>query len=756
MRKKLLAILIVFSFISVASFSVMFFVKGETTNPLEEILSARSDGDLEGIDGTQRFAGYVLEGAQPDTGNPWVIPVSDDYYEMSYMQTFECVVQGVYGNIWIGLNNSPSSGLDPAYPDEYVDNGIPGFSDDDMWYFGYPWSSIGADADAWGAPDPDNDGYYMPPGYRDWISGANLTYMMDQFDNNIHDTVVNHFGMYADRPGPFGDYKIQILIFNIRDGLFWDPVTAPWFIAGYFSSYVSNLNDANIFHMDTYQWWRRTGERADPLEYGLWPLPLQYEGTFAHEFQHLVHRDVDYNELAWVNEGCSTLAEWLCGYGFSPGHISEYLIWFWDTSLVMWQGELSSYGAVFLFTFYMYEHYGGASLIWDLVHEQANGIEGWNNVLNNRGIWWKDFDSIFEDWAIANYLDDTSFAGGKYGYYALDIPSADTDWYSIPEMVYLWNSWYSWFDIYVDEYPNHGYNYPYGSQLPYTVSYIEFHDAPFFTEIEFDGDDFCGVPAYSGNYEWYSDGTAYSWFRLGQEFSIPVTGATLNFMSYYEIESNWDYGYVEVYDITDDEWYTLPGLTTVSTLPQPQDNPNCPDGFDPQDYFAAGRWNAFTGFSPGWYQETMDLTPFAGHDIELYFTYWTDPFYLELGWYIDDIEIPEIGFTDDCEAGEDGWVADPAGWYLTTGTVDNDFEVNFIRTQTVDPGFYPYNSGTEHRIYRMSLDDNTETGDISMMVINSYYIHMTVIMVVANQPGYEHGFTTYFEFTADGWTWPWW
>ena len=171
-------------------------------------------------------------------------------------------------------------------------------------------------------------------------------------------------------------------------------------------------------------------------------------------------------------------------------------------------------------------------------------------------------------------------------------------------------------------------------------------------------------PAHSGVYEWYSDGVLYSWFRLKQTFDIPETGATLKFWSYYEIEEDWDYGYVEVHDLDTDEWTTLPGLMTASTLPERQNNPNCPAGFEPTAYYDAGRWNAFTGFSGDLYEEEMDLTPFADHTIELYFTYWTDPYVLELGWFIDDIEIPEIGFFDDVESGPNGWTYN--GWYITT------------------------------------------------------------------------------------------
>jgi hypothetical protein len=177
--------------------------------------------------------------------------------------------------------------------------------------------------------------------------------------------------------------------------------------------------------------------------------------------------------------------------------------------------------------------------------------------------------------------------------------------------------------------------------------------------------------AHSGTHYWFSDGTLNSWFRFNRTFDVPVTGATLNFWSYYEIEEDWDYGYVEAHDLNTSEWFTLPGLATVSTLPYNEDNPNCPAEYEPSAYYAVGRWNAFTGFSDVSYQEEMDLTQFAGHTIGLYFTHWTDSYVLERGWCVDDIGIPEIGFFDDAESGLDGWTVS-GGWNIDTqikGTV---------------------------------------------------------------------------------------
>ncbi len=224
-------------------------------------------------------------------------------------------------------------------------------------------------------------------------------------------------------------------------------------------------------------------------------------------------------------------------------------------------------------------------------------------------------------------------------------------------------------------------NWTNGGEQPFCSNNVvldvtEFHeglstviDQPFFLQVY----DQAAFPPHSGTHYWYSDGITWSWFRLNQTFTIPVTGATLNFWTYYEIEADYDYGYVEVHDLDADQWYTLNGTRTISTLPAQQDNPNTPSQFEPRAYFFMKRWHAFTGVSGPMYEETMDLTPFADHTIELYFTYWTDGFELEHGWYVDDIAIPEIGFFDDVESGPTGWTYN--GWDITTIPPSADGEV---------------------------------------------------------------------------------
>jgi hypothetical protein len=387
----------------------------------------------------------------------------------------------------------------------------------------------------------------------------------------------------------------------------------------------------------------------------------------------------------------------------------------------------------------MYEHYGGQQFIWDIVHEQGNGIAGYNNVLEAYGF--KSFDEIFQDWTIANYLDDTSFAKGIYGYYALDIPSANTRGWSIPYAIWYYNQYTP--GPLVPEFPS---GLRLGVRLPYLVRYWELYDGTPELKVYVDGADFTGIIPHSGEKDWYSEGAAYAWFRLGHTFAVPSGGATLKFWNNYGIEEDYDYAYVEVHDLNTDEWYTLPGVKTqTGTNVDGTNNPNCPDAFETETYKAAGRWNGFTGLSGGWYQETMDLTPFAGHDIELYFTYWTDPYTLGYGWAVDDIEIPELGFFDDIESGAGDWTVN-AGWRIAGG-VENDFTVNFIETLTM---YQKTKTRTIHNISPVKLDDATETGwELLYAIDTKTAVSGPAVFIGASQPGYEHSFATTLDFYTD-------
>jgi hypothetical protein len=151
----------------------------------------------------------------------------------------------------------------------------------------------------------------------------------------------------------------------------------------------------------------------------------------------------------------------------------------------------------------------------------------------------------------------------------------------------------------------------------------------------------------------------------------------------YDIETDWDFAFVEISQAGSGVWTTLPDLNGLSTDNTGQ---SCLSGWVDQihnflgNYMDAacnptgttGSWNAFTGNSSGWQLVEMDLSAYAGQTVELYISYATDWATQNLGVFVDDIQLSGAPLQD-FESGLDPWQvsAGPAGafnnWILTTG-----------------------------------------------------------------------------------------
>jgi bacillopeptidase F (M6 metalloprotease family) len=152
-----------------------------------------------------------------------------------------------------------------------------------------------------------------------------------------------------------------------------------------------------------------------------------------------------------------------------------------------------------------------------------------------------------------------------------------------------------------------------------------------------------------------------------------VSEATLRFRTWFDIEEDFDYGYVAVSTDSGRTWETLRGRHTTAT------NPN-------QANFGYG----YTGKSGGWLQERVDLKRFAGQRVLLRFWYITDPGLTQPGWLIDEITIPEIGFSDGGERGNGRWTVD--GFVRSSNDLAQDYIVQLVEY------------GPEVRVSRVALD----------------------------------------------------
>ncbi len=162
---------------------------------------------------------------------------------------------------------------------------------------------------------------------------------------------------------------------------------------------------------------------------------------------------------------------------------------------------------------------------------------------------------------------------------------------------------------------------------------------------------------HSGNYYVYSQQADRSYKRLGGTFTLPAGSPTLKFWVSYDIEPDWDYAFVEINEVGTNTWTTLPdvnGLTSTGT------GQSCASGWVDQIHpFLAhymdsacnptgttGAWNAITGNSGGWQQVEIDLSSYAGKEVELYISYTSDWGTQNLGVFVDDVELSGYSLED--------------------------------------------------------------------------------------------------------------
>lgn len=122
-------------------------------------------------------------------------------------------------------------------------------------------------------------------------------------------------------------------------------------------------------------------------------------------------------------------------------------------------------------------------------------------------------------------------------------------------------------------------------------------------------------------------------------FTVPANG-TLDATVKYEIETDWDYAFVEVSDDGGATWTPVP--TDHSTTTDPHGNNT---GY------------GITGFSGGWVPMTADLADFAGSEVTVRFRMFNDPAVNKLGLLVDDIVITD-GPSTDVDSGHAGWTLD--------------------------------------------------------------------------------------------------
>ncbi len=500
----------------------------------------------------------------------------------------------------------------------------------------------------------------------------------DRFTEETYPTNRANFGSEPN-PGIDGDPRLFILHtdkmgFGVA-GYFFSPSEFP-------ASIVPYSNEKEIFFINI----SNTPPGTD-----------YYDSVLAHEFQHMIHYNVDSNEESWMNEGLSEVASYLNGFG--PSSFAPFYLFDTDIQLTDWpeEGDTSPhYGAGFLFNTYFHDRFG-AEALRDLISHTENGLDSVDAVLDDLGLG-LTADDVFADWAIALWLNDQGVAP-QYGYHDIRLgPPAVAGT--------------------ITSYPARGE----GQQVrQYGIDYILLEGVTN-VNIHFEGSTLVGIlptdtantdgdPATDDQFVWWSNRGDDSDMTLTRTVDLTgVASASLEYDVWYWLEEGWDYGYVEV---------STDGGRTWTLLETPHTTEDNPHG---NSYGAgySGQSSLRPGANPnGWLHESLDLSAYAGQAIQIRFETLTDDAVNQPGMAVDNICIRAIGLCDDVESGADGWEA--RGFVRHTNLLPQTFIVQVI---------VPDDNGHVD-VLRMPLDE-LNRGDLQVEASGS----QPVVLVISGSTRY--------------------
>jgi hypothetical protein len=216
----------------------------------------------------------------------------------------------------------------------------------------------------------------------------------------------NNVSVFGARPNVDATNVVHMLVYRFY------PTALPTgsFVAGYFdpvnlSSTNTNSNFADIIHINSNPAVYRDDGRNVDLGSSL--------NTIAHEDQHLVHARIG-QLVTFQNEGQSEWASILNGY---PTRSSAYLnspanV---NINLFAWRSGsdvLNDYARAGLFHSYLGNRFGNTR-IGSMSYSSQSNVSAYATALDGTGV---NFSDALLDFHVANWVNDTSIDGSKYGY----------------------------------------------------------------------------------------------------------------------------------------------------------------------------------------------------------------------------------------------------------------------------------------------------------------------------------------------------
>ena len=456
--------------------------------------------------------------------------------------------------------------------------------------------------------------------------------LVDEFEENIYPTDREFFGSEWS-PGVDGDVHLYILFArNLGTS-----------VAGYYSP-ADELSPLAHPYSNAHEMFYIS---ADNVE--LWE---EYTASvLAHEFQHMIHWNLDRNEQSWLNEGFSELAAHLNGFDvggwdFAYSEDTDIPLTYWPT----YGG--THYGQSFLFVTYFLDRFG-SDATKALVADANNGLDSVDDVLQELdlrepgGSQSLTADDVFRDWAVAMLVNDPGFEDGRYSYSSYNPPVMQES-QTVDECPYVSSA---------DQVEQYGIDYiRIQCQGSYTLTFDGASDVPVLD-----------ATPHSGDFAFWSNRGDESDMMLTREFDLTTVAgsAELNYWVWYDIEQGWDYLYLEISRDDGGTWQIL----------------ETPSGTDEDQSGNSYGW-AYTGFSGGgadpvWIEESVDLTPYAGEKILLRFEYITDAAVNGDGLLLDDLSLDAIGYAEDFERGEGDWEA--SGFVRLYNRLPQEYSVAFVK-----------------------------------------------------------------------------
>jgi hypothetical protein len=435
--------------------------------------------------------------------------------------------------------------------------------------------------------------------------------LMDTFDQKIIPTDREFFGSEW-TPGVDGDPHIYVIY---AGGLGNN-------IGGYFSS-ADEYNPLVRQYSNGHEAFVLTSSQPIGDDYAY--------STLAHEFVHMIQWPTDRNDVSWLNEGFAELGAFLNGYdvgGADWGYVQSP-----DLQLNDWATNDSPdfathYGQSFLYVAYFLDRFGeeATKALTANPENDLASVDDTLAALNTIDLQTGKLitaDDVFMDWAAAMYLQDGSVGDGRFTYH----------------------------------------NYPNAPQTSATDTVSDCPRPPMLRDVHQYGIDYINItcagghtltftgstavqmlPAnpYSGSYAFATNLGNESDMTLTREFDFTNVSEpiTLSFRTWYDLEEDYDYLFLEVSE-DGKSWQII--TTPSGTGENPSGN--------------SYGWG-YNGATNDWIQEDVDLSQYAGKKIQVRFEYVTDAAVTGEGFLLDDVSVDAISYQSDFETDDGGWQAD--------------------------------------------------------------------------------------------------